>query len=75
MPLEEKEEESLRKAREWGRPSLAFFSPLRQSNPWPTQEGAKEADGSAYKAPAQRLGSLLTCNLKMHSKSTSLLGQ
>lgn len=33
------------------RPSLTFFSRLRQSNPRPTQERAEEADGRGCKAP------------------------
>lgn len=67
-PGGELKEDSLRK----GEPSLAFFSPLRQSNPCRTQEGAEEADGRGRKAPPQRLTWLLICSLKMHGKGTGL---
>lgn len=55
------------------RPSCAFFSPLSQSNPCPTQERVEEADGRGCKAPPQRLTWLLICNPKVHGKGISLI--
>lgn len=48
-------------------------SPLRQSSPCPTQDGAEEADRKECKAPLRRLGSLLICSFKMHGEGRALL--
>lgn len=47
--------------------------PQAQHPSLPYQEGAEEADGRGCESSPWRLGSLLICNLKMHSKGTGLL--
>lgn len=50
------------------RPSLAVFSPLKQSKPCPTQERAEEADGGG--ARLLHGAGLLTGDCKVHGKDT-----
>lgn len=72
--VEEEEGGGLRKAREWGRPSLGVFSPRRQSKPCLPRRGLRKLMGRMQGSSLEtEIPATSNLHLKMHSKGTGLL--